>query len=609
MKNIKKLEDIFFNANKITVPPYQRAYAWEEKQLNQFINDLLDIDGKEYYYGHFIFEEESKSNYEVIDGQQRLTTFILFLMICQTYDTSNNEKIKSLISKFYTVEYDSFNFNLIKENIQYKEDKYEYFDFKIDNLDSIHTLSIERMMFALNFFKKLFKEEKLKVNKIDSYFNTLLNAHISVHSTKSKAVAVQIFELQNTRGINLSLFEKVKAKLMKAVYLELNENSKTIIDRIQDEFSEIFKYEEKLDTNNFRGDLHLDEILLYHLRIIDEGLKLKENNPDFWNPSTNNKEESILIHIDKKLSNNAAFYAENLVTKLSKTVKFLSQDIILLDKENRLIGDTIILSKFYSLELFILIFHKFENNCNDFFKNSKLLTLWEKLLFTCDFHWKYHGKVYRNNFEGLFSEILKCITIEEVETKMLYYVNSGFRPELFEDRNLQKTVSEFVVNHKEDIINNAFHFFNGKMVYTLYKYEIEKFNNDRKVDLLKLREILKKGRSVEHILPQSWEWNWINADENNITEEERKFNIKIQKIINGVGNLLLISPTENSSLSNKHPKNKIYKSCNGGSYELHNQTSIKWENSENWEKNIKDRGELIFNFMTEYFEFKNLNQN
>lgn len=289
MKNIKKLEDIFFNANKITVPPYQRAYAWEEKQLNQFINDLLDIDGKEYYYGHFIFEEESKSNYEVIDGQQRLTTFILFLMICQTYDTSNNEKIKSLISKFYTVEYDSFNFNLIKENIQYKEDKYEYFDFKIDNLDSIHTLSIERMMFALNFFKKLFKEEKLKVNKIDSYFNTLLNAHISVHSTKSKAVAVQIFELQNTRGINLSLFEKVKAKLMKAVYLELNENSKTIIDRIQDEFSEIFKYEEKLDTNNFRGDLHLDEILLYHLRIIDEGLKLKENNPDFWNPSTNNK--------------------------------------------------------------------------------------------------------------------------------------------------------------------------------------------------------------------------------------------------------------------------------------------------------------------------------
>ena len=61
------------------------------------------------------------------------------------------------------------------------------------------------MLFALNFFKKLFKDEKLKTDNIDSYLNTLLNAHISVYSTKSKAVAVQIFELKNTRGINLSL--------------------------------------------------------------------------------------------------------------------------------------------------------------------------------------------------------------------------------------------------------------------------------------------------------------------------------------------------------------------------------------------------------------------
>lgn len=206
MKNIKKLEDIF-NANKIIVPPYQRAYAWEEKQLNQFINDLLDIDGKEYYYGHFIFEEGNDANYEVIDGQQRLTTFILFLMICGTYDISKNEKIKTLISKFDTVAYDRFNFNLMKENIHYKEDNYDYTDFNIDNSDSNHTLSIERMLFALNFFKKGFKDEKLKTDNIDSYLNTLLNAHISVHSTKSKALAVQIFKFKNTRGINLSLLE------------------------------------------------------------------------------------------------------------------------------------------------------------------------------------------------------------------------------------------------------------------------------------------------------------------------------------------------------------------------------------------------------------------
>ena len=70
-----------FNGKKLRVPSYQRAYAWEEPQLVQFVSDLLST-GKEYYYGHFILEENSDS-FKIIDGQQRITTFILFLLICR----------------------------------------------------------------------------------------------------------------------------------------------------------------------------------------------------------------------------------------------------------------------------------------------------------------------------------------------------------------------------------------------------------------------------------------------------------------------------------------------------------------------------------------------
>ena len=75
--------------NKIYVPDYQRAYSWEiksgessPKQVDVFLSDLEDYlkSGTEtpYYFGHFLYEK-AKGSYAVIDGQQRLTTIIIFL--------------------------------------------------------------------------------------------------------------------------------------------------------------------------------------------------------------------------------------------------------------------------------------------------------------------------------------------------------------------------------------------------------------------------------------------------------------------------------------------------------------------------------------------------
>ncbi|HQQ02843.1 MAG TPA: DUF262 domain-containing protein, partial [Bacteroidales bacterium] len=77
--------------NKIFVPTYQRAYSWDtefdksktQKHVNVFLSDLEDYNkslaSTPYYFGHFLFEEKSESNFGVIDGQQRLTTIVIFL--------------------------------------------------------------------------------------------------------------------------------------------------------------------------------------------------------------------------------------------------------------------------------------------------------------------------------------------------------------------------------------------------------------------------------------------------------------------------------------------------------------------------------------------------
>lgn len=73
----------------IVVPNYQRAYSWEtdltdksQKQVNTFLSDLQDYVNSQtstpYYLGHFLFKKNGEYCYDVIDGQQRLTTIIIF---------------------------------------------------------------------------------------------------------------------------------------------------------------------------------------------------------------------------------------------------------------------------------------------------------------------------------------------------------------------------------------------------------------------------------------------------------------------------------------------------------------------------------------------------
>jgi len=67
---------------RFEIPVYQRAYSWESPQWDVFLADLKEqIQGNNrYFYGNLLFETIKKGyRYEVIDGQQRITTLILFL--------------------------------------------------------------------------------------------------------------------------------------------------------------------------------------------------------------------------------------------------------------------------------------------------------------------------------------------------------------------------------------------------------------------------------------------------------------------------------------------------------------------------------------------------
>ena len=115
--------------NKIFVPDYQRAYSWDTeiekantpKQVNVFLSDLIDYNKSSaktrYYFGHFLFEEKDKTTFGVIDGQQRMTTIVIFL-------SALFNRLKQ-IRALKETEQETFE-DIIKRNSTYRFDTVDY---------------------------------------------------------------------------------------------------------------------------------------------------------------------------------------------------------------------------------------------------------------------------------------------------------------------------------------------------------------------------------------------------------------------------------------------------------------------------------------------------
>ena len=73
-------ETLFDTEAHYVIPRYQRAYAWEDKEIVQLIDDINDSTG-DYYIGSLVVAKvkDKVETYEVVDGQQRLTTLYLLL--------------------------------------------------------------------------------------------------------------------------------------------------------------------------------------------------------------------------------------------------------------------------------------------------------------------------------------------------------------------------------------------------------------------------------------------------------------------------------------------------------------------------------------------------
>ena len=106
------------NATSFFIPPFQRAYAWGKLEIERYFNDIIRIikselnpeehDKLEHFFGTIVLKEEQQGfahKSVIIDGQQRLTTTLLFLIALRDFQT--DETFKNRITSRYLKNEDS----------------------------------------------------------------------------------------------------------------------------------------------------------------------------------------------------------------------------------------------------------------------------------------------------------------------------------------------------------------------------------------------------------------------------------------------------------------------------------------------------------------------
>lgn len=183
------------------IPRYQRAYAWEDKEIWQLIDDINDIDidsSENYYIGSLIVSkvQGKTETYEVVDGQQRLTTLFLLLQYL-----ASEGALKGDIGQ--TLSFDCRpNSNYTLSRVQ------KILAGQIDDENSIE----QPILNGIQAIRQRF-EEKAALDR-DDFVSRLAHVVLYRIEVPEHTDLNRYFEIMNTRGEQLEQHDILKAQLM-----------------------------------------------------------------------------------------------------------------------------------------------------------------------------------------------------------------------------------------------------------------------------------------------------------------------------------------------------------------------------------------------------------
>lgn len=221
------------------IPEYQRSYVWQEENVSELVEDLLyafaEKPHSDYFLGSLVLKRTTDSSYpeyEVLDGQQRLTTF--FMMMAVLRDIVSHPNTRDTIQRKIYQEENRLENIPARMRITYKiRDKVEDFikEFivqqdgttKEEQLKSYldrDNVSLSNMAKAINLLRATFLHQQSELD-LEEFIRFIFNKAMFIYvSTDNMEDAFRLFTILNDRGIPLTNADILKSQNIGALESE-----------------------------------------------------------------------------------------------------------------------------------------------------------------------------------------------------------------------------------------------------------------------------------------------------------------------------------------------------------------------------------------------------
>lgn len=619
---LQSLSEIF-NNRIFRIPDFQRGYSWEERQLDDFWEDLQNLHpNKIHYIGLLTVEPINNSDiqnvekwkddlwllkkgmtaYYVIDGQQRLTTLIILLHeILRTFSEyeginfgSKSEWTERFLYRSFNQIYKSFVFGYEKDN-----PSDEFFKTRILEQESSvadkypETLYTANLMFAKEYFAKKLKNlsRERKEEIFDKAVNKLKFNYYEIDDSLDIYVT---FETMNNRGKDLSHLELLKNRLiyLSTLLHESDDTKSRLRKDINETWKTVYEYlgknkENPLDDDVFlfnhwimyytydrsQSDVYADFLLKrkFTAKNVLNGLLTINDIKDYIDSLAKCVKKWYYIYNIEQSD-----YSERIKEQIQKLDRvgmgaFPPMIMAVFTKESRedLIWDFLDACERFNFLVFA-ISHRSSNTQN--------------------------SNIYRMTREYYMGDT-DIVTI----TANIDFLTDG------EDENYYRgwfDLERFRNHIKELFLKNdkdGFYSWNG-LRYFLYEYELFLQNNAN--TKVRWEDFSKRSKedTIEHIFPQSATSEYWKEHFGHLKPSEKRL------YLNSLGNLLLLSRSKNSKLQNfDFERKKCLKNKDGKDIGYYNGSYSEIEVSKQTEwtpEQIKERGLLMLQFMEDRWKFR-----
>ena len=454
---------------------------------------------------------------DIVDGQQRITTLIIFMKLLLTHRREAGNDVTMLENTYIQI-YNRYKLRVLDTDNDFFT-SYILQDNEPDD-SQVHTPSQRRLLEAKDF---LSQSLEARSDKIEEFIEKIESMKVLTYSVEDKAEATLIFETTNDRGKSLTNLEKTKSFLMHKTYI-VSDNPETDLDTLQNRFSEIYRNYEEIESR-----VDEDSILQYHFIAFEE-----------WHRKNDYQDHVQMIKqtVNNLVNKDTGVEAANFIDRYSRELK-------------------------ESFEFVRTLFTNSEPYILDIFALSRQATFYPLLIKT----YKWNNSDPKDNFKRVAQLVeIICFRLSIIGSRadkgreFLYGLAKDFRGNFDQlIRDLQGFVRDNCGDLVFDRALQSPSFYSdvnpNDQRYLFWKYEnyLREIGGYSEMSYNEFTNAKPRSKfSMEHIIPQNPKESKVVVDDSILATTDFESQEFKENYLHSIGNLTIDPISANASKSNQN---------------------------------------------------------